>query len=65
VAEPLSGPGSGWKKKLGQKDFKNGWKCTIHQKAQKGKSDMLRTDASFQGIKAKSLMKYYCNPPPG
>ena len=53
-----------WKKKSEQKEFKDGWKHSIHQKSQKGKTDMLRIDASFKNIKKEEILKYFLNPPP-
>lgn len=65
LAEPLVGKESVWKKKSERLDYgKHGWKYVIHQKSQKGKTDMLRIDASFKGIKKEGLMKYFLNPPP-
>jgi hypothetical protein len=64
LAEPLVGKDSMWKKKSEQKEFKDGWKHSIHQKSQKGKTDMLRIDASFKNIKKDQILKYFLNPPP-
>lgn len=65
LAEPLEGKDSLWRKKSERKEFGNlGWTYAIWQKAQKGKTDMLRIDASFKGIKKEDLLKYYLNPPP-
>lgn len=64
--EPLEGKDSLWKKKSERKEFgKHGWTYSIFQKKQPGKTDILRINASFKGIKKDQLLKYYLNPPPG
>ena len=65
LQEPLVGKESLWKKKSERTDYGNyGWKYAIHQKSQKGKTDMLRIDASFKNIKKDQILKYFLNPPP-
>jgi hypothetical protein len=37
LAEPIGGGKDAvWKEKSVQKEYKDGWKCSIHQKSQKG-----------------------------
>jgi hypothetical protein len=65
LEEPLSGPDSPWKRKLEQKEFKNGWRCSVHQKKYENKADLLRVDSSFKGIKMEGFLNYFLKPPPG
>ena len=64
--EIFNEPFTNWTKKLDQKDFKDGMKITIHQRKMPGYStDMLRVDATFQGISMQQLLDYFIDPPPG
>jgi hypothetical protein len=47
-----------------QKEYKDGWKITLHQKKHENKADMLRVDCSFKNVKREDLVEYMTNPPP-
>ena len=36
LEEPLTGSDCAWKRKLEQKEFKDDWRLTVHQKKQEG-----------------------------
>jgi nitrate reductase beta subunit len=61
--EPLVG--GPWKNTFRQAEFKDGWKCSIHQKKQKGnKNEIVRVDAKFKDLKIPQIVEYFMNPPP-
>ena len=63
VNEPLEGKGCLWKKKLNQKDFKDGMKCNIWQRKFEGMSnDLVRIDAQLKNITPQSVVDHYWNP---
>ena len=48
-----------------EKEFKKkGYKCTVHQKPQKGGGvDLVRIDAKMHKIDSADIMRYWTNPP--
>ena len=63
-AEDLNDKALGWKKKVHQQAFKDGYKTTVYQRKQKGQAgDLLRIEGEFQNITVAEVVDYYLNPP--
>lgn len=64
-AEDLADKKIGWKKKVEQKQFANGYKCTVYQRKQKGiAGDLLRIECEFENCTVEEVVDYFVNPPP-
>jgi len=62
--EDVTAKENGWKSKINMKDYKNGYKCILHQRKTPGKGvDTIRLHAFFQGVSAEDLIDYVHNPP--
>jgi len=63
--EDVTAKENGWKQKIGMKDYKNGYKCTLHQRKTPGNSvDTIRINAFMVGVTAEELVEYAFNLPP-
>lgn len=65
LAESLTDTDLKWSKKVDQKEFKDGFKASIHQRKQKGlPSDLMRIEVEMQNVYLEDVVDYYINPPP-
>ena len=57
LAESLTATGSGWKKRLDQKDWKNDFKIILHtRKMENSKNDLSRCEVWYRGIDLNDLL---------
>ena len=60
----LKDKSSGWKKKMGNDKFKDGYRCFLYQKkSTQTKTDMVRVDCSLKAVSKQSIVDYFIDPP--